>query len=161
MQLVGGELERRLEEILGAFCGKRSELIPILQRIQNEFGYLPEDALVKVSRFIGVPEAHVYGVASFYEQLRLRQLGKNIITICRGTSCYVCGSSKLIDEAKSVLGIDEGETTPDLKWTLETVTCLGMCAHAPCAIVNGKVYGKMTPEKLVSIIRAVEGGRRS
>lgn len=150
-------MKDKVDEVLSSFEGKREELIQILHRIQGELGYLPEEALLRVARFIGVPEAQVYGVASFYAHFRFKPSGKNIITICRGTACHVCGSLSVIEEVKRRLGIEEGDTTPDLKWTLETVACIGMCALAPCAIVNGKVIGRITPKKAADIIRMAGG----
>ncbi|MCS7252538.1 MAG: NADH-quinone oxidoreductase subunit NuoE [Armatimonadota bacterium] len=157
MELIEEKMEERVDRILSCFSGRREELIVILQRIQDEFGYLPEFALIRVAKFLGVPEAHVYGVASFYAQFRFKPMGKNVITVCRGTACHVRGSPMVIEEVKNRLGIEEGDTTPDLRWTLETVACIGMCALAPCVIVNGKVHGKVTPRRIAEIIKAVEG----
>ncbi|MFA4016290.1 MAG: hypothetical protein RUDDFDWM_001393 [Candidatus Fervidibacterota bacterium] len=150
-------MDEKLNEILSSFKGKQEELIPILQRIQAEVGYLPSDALLKVAEFVNLPEAHVYSVASFYEQFRLKPAGKNVCKICKSTVCQMHGASRLLEEAKKYLRIEEGNTTSDLKWTLETVECIGICAVAPCVIVNGRVFGRVTPQKLIQLLEAVEG----
>ena len=150
-------MDERLSEILSSFQGKQEELIPILQRIQAEFGYLPSEALLKVAEFVNIPEAHVYGVASFYERFRLKPVGKNVCKICKSAVCQMHGASRLLEEAKKHLRIEEGNTSPDLKWTLETTECVGMCAVAPCVVVNGRVFGKVTPQKLIQLLGAKEG----
>jgi NADH-quinone oxidoreductase subunit E len=151
-------MEKGLDELLNSYRGKAEELIPILQRIQAEFGYLPEEAILKVAEFLGIPEAHVYGVASFYDRFRLKPMGKNVCKICKSMACQMHGASRLIEEARKYLRIEEGDTAPDLNWTLETVECIGLCALAPCVVVNGHVVGRMTSEKLIRLLEAAERG---
>jgi len=137
-----------LSEILSAFEGAPGELIPILQKVQAELGYLSEEAMNKIAGFCRVAESKVFGIASFYAQFRFVPLGRTQIVACRGTACHVRGAPQILDEAKRQLGIEEGETTPDLEYSLETVACIGCCALAPCLVINGKVESKMTPKKV-------------
>ena len=141
-------MEYSLSKILSSYKGAQDELIPVLQKIQAEFGYLPEEAINKVAEFCRVAESKVFGIASFYAQFRFAPLGRTQITTCRGTACHVRGAPQILDEVKRQLGIEEGETTPDLEYSLETVACIGCCALAPCLVINGKVESKMTPKKV-------------
>lgn len=147
--------EELLTEILASCKGSRGELISILQEIQDNLGYLPEKLLLDVAKFIGIPESHVYSVASFYSQFRLLPLGRNRITICRGTACHIRGAPQILNEIGKTIGIKEGETTNDLEYTLETVACFGCCALAPCIRVNTDVYGEMKPEKVEELFHAM------
>jgi len=137
-----------LSEILSAYEGTPGELIPILQKVQAELGYLSEEAMNKIAEFCRVAESKVFGIASFYAQFRFVPLGRTQIVACRGTACHVRGAPQILDEVKRQLGIEEGKTTPDLKYSLETVACIGCCALAPCLVINGKVESKMTPKKV-------------
>ena len=143
-------MEDRLTEIVPS-RGKRGELIPILQRIQAEFGYLPEEAIVKVAESTGVAESRVFGVASFYAQFRFTPIGKNRIMVCRGTACHVKGAPRILEEIEKVLKIKEGETTKDLEYTLESVACIGCCGLAPCIMVNKEVHGRLTTKEISDI----------
>jgi len=150
-------MEERLNTVLSSFEGEKSELIPILQHVQGEFGYLPEKAMFEVAKFIGAPESRVYAVASFYAQFRFTPMGKHHIMMCRGTACHVRGAPRILDEVKRQLGIREGETTPDFEYTLETVACIGCCALAPCIMINKKVEAKMTPKRVAELFARGEG----
>jgi NADH-quinone oxidoreductase subunit E len=142
-----------LSRVLDTFSGEEEELIPILQDIQERFGYLPKEAMFDVSKFLGVPESRVYAVASFYAQFRFKPMGKNTVSVCRGTACHVKGAPRILDEFKRELGIDENETTEDQEYTLETVACLGCCALAPCATINDEVAANLTPKKVKSLFK--------
>jgi len=142
-----------LSRVLDTFRGEEEELIPILQDIQERFGYLPKEAMFDVSKFLGVPESRVYAVASFYAQFRFKPMGKNTVSVCRGTACHVKGAPRILDEFKRELGIDENETTEDQEYTLETVACLGCCALAPCATINDEVAANLTPKKVKSLFQ--------
>jgi NADH-quinone oxidoreductase subunit E len=131
-----------LAEVFDSYSGNEQELISILQDVQERFGYLPEEAMLEISRFLGIPESRVYAVASFYAQFRFTPMGKNIVMCCRGTACHVKGAPRILDEVKRELGIDEGETTEDLEYTLETVACIGCCALAPCLMIMERVMGR-------------------
>ena len=141
-------MEERLNAILSFHNRERAQLIPILQQVQSEFGCLPEEAMLEIARFVGIPESQVYGVASFYAQFRFTPMGKNRVMMCRGTACHVRGAPRILDEIKNVLAIKEGETTPDREYTLETVACIGCCALSPCMMINKEVYAKLTPAKV-------------
>ena len=144
-------MEEHLKAILSSYKGKRDELIPILQQVQTEFGYLPEQAMLEIAQFVGVPESQVYAVASFYAQFRFTPVGRNMVMVCRGTACHVRGARRILEEVERILGIKEGETTPDLKYTLETVACIGCCALSPCMMINKKVYARLTQARIRKI----------
>ena len=140
-----------LDAVFASFEGKRDELIPILQQVQEKFGYLPEDAMLAVARFTGVPESSVYAVATFYAQFRFTPIGRTHVTVCRGTSCHVRGAPRILEAIQKQLGIKEGETTPDLEYSLETVACIGACGLSPCIMTNKKVEAKLTPKKVAEL----------
>ena len=153
---TGNGIEYSLSKILSSYQRTQDELIPILQKIQAELGYLPEEAMNKVAEFCRVAESKVFGIASFYAQFRFVPLGRTQVTTCRGTACHVRGAPQILDEVKRQLGIKEGETTPDLEYSLETVACIGCCALAPCLVINGKVESKMTPKKVKELFTKKE-----
>ncbi len=144
-------MEEQLNAILSSYKKRRDSLIPILQQVQEAFGYLPEDAMLKVARAIGVPESRVYAVATFYTQFRFTPIGKNRVTICRGTACHVRGATRILEEVEQQLNIKEGETSEDLEYTLETAACIGCCALAPCIMINDDVEAKLTPKKVADL----------
>jgi NADH:ubiquinone oxidoreductase subunit E len=139
--------EELLEQILASYKGERNELVPILQEVQENLGYLPEEVMQEVAKFVGVPESHVYSVASFYAQFRTLPLGRRRVAVCRGTACHIRGAPQILNEIEEAIHLKEGETSEDLEYTLETVACIGCCALAPCIRVNKDVAGDMTPEK--------------
>ncbi len=141
-------MEGNLENILAHYDGKHFELIPILQDVQHEFGYLPEPEMQAVAQFIGLPESRIYGVATFFEQFKFTPQGKNQIVVCRGTACHVRGAKRILEEFEEKLNIMEGETTEDLEYTLGTAACIGCCALAPCVMINDDVEAKLTPKKV-------------
>lgn len=147
----GEMMEEQLNRLLSSYKGKKEELIPILQQVQTEFGYLPEEALVEIARFTGVPESRVYAVATFYAQFRFTPIGRNHVMVCRGTACHIRGASRILNEIEKQLGIKEGETTPDREYSLETVACIGACGLSPCIMINKKVEAKMTPKKVAEL----------
>jgi NADH-quinone oxidoreductase subunit E len=146
-------MEESLTPILSSYKGKRNELIPILQRVQVKFGYLSEEAMLKIAEFVGVPVSRVYAVASFYAQFRFTPIGRNRVMVCRGTACHVKGAPHILEEVKRQLDIAEGETTKDLEYTLETVACIGCCALAPCIMINDNVEAKMTSKKVIELFK--------
>lgn len=136
-----------------------SSLIAALQKTQKEFGYLPIDVLEGIAQYLGVPVSSIYGVATFYSQFRFTPLGKYVIKMCHGTACHVMGSSNIAQALEEDLGIKEGETTKDGLITLERVACLGCCSLAPTVMINDKVYGRMTHDKMRKIIRDIRRGK--
>ena len=141
-------MKERLEAVFRAFEGRRDELIPILQAVQKELGYLPEEAMLEIAEFTGVPESRVYAVATFYAQFRFTPIGRKHVMVCRGTSCHVRGAPRILEAVERQLGIKEGESSADLEYSLETVACIGACGLSPCIMTNSKVEAKMTPKKV-------------
>ena len=143
-------------KIAAEYSQQKWPLIPLVQRIQNEFGYIPPQSIPIIAESLGLFPSQVQGVVSFYEQLYTEPRGKNIVRVCRGTACHVRGGKTILKLAKQHLGIEEGQTTPDLEYTLETVACLGVCALAPNIVVNDRVYGRMNPKKVEHLFK--DGG---
>ena len=141
----------RLGAIFSSYEKRGDSLIPILQAVQEEFGYLPEEAMMGIAKAIGVPESRVYAVASFYAQFRFTPMGRNHVMVCRGTACHVRGAARILEEAERHLDIKEGETTEDLEYTLETVACIGCCGLAPTIVINDTTYGRLTPKDIGKI----------
>ena len=142
-----------LEEILGEYSGRPGTLIPILQKAQEIYGYLPKEVLEYIAEQGGVPLSQVYGVVTFYSQFYLHRRGKHIIKQCDGTACHVRGSGKIVEAAEKELGIKAGETSADYKYTFEVVYCLGSCGLSPVAVVDDTVHGNLAPEKMLQVIR--------
>lgn len=140
----------------GNFSGKPDELIAILQYFQTKDGFVSQDAVRQTAQYLKISEAQIYGVASFYAQFRFLEPGKNTIRICLGTACHVQAGQQLCEEVESALGISPGQTTSDHLFTFQQVACLGCCAQAPVVEINGKVYGKMTREKLRKVLKSYE-----
>jgi len=149
-------MEQSLSRILSSYRGDQGELIPILQKVQRELGYLSEEAMNRIAEFCRVAESKVFGIASFYAQFRFVPLGRTQIVACRGTACHVRGAPQVLAEVKRQLGIEEGETTSDLEYSLETIACIGCCALAPCLVINGKVESKMTPKRVKELFAKEE-----
>jgi NADH-quinone oxidoreductase subunit E len=131
-------------------------VIPILQAAQGVYGYLPPEVLQLVAGRLGIPLSRVYGVATFYSQFHLTPRGRHVIQQCDGTACHVRGASRIITSMERELGIKAGETTSDLKFTYEVVYCLGSCALAPTAMVDGHIAGRLAPDKMLSLIEKLD-----
>jgi NADH-quinone oxidoreductase subunit E len=142
-----------LNKIIEEYKGKPGSLIPILQKSQDIYGYLPPEVMNWISEKTGIPLSQIYGVATFYSQFYLVRRGKTIIRQCDGTACHVRGAAKIVDTIENQLGIHAGETTPDYKYTFEVVYCLGACGLAPVAVVDNKVVGRLVPEKMTQILK--------
>jgi len=133
-----------------------AKLIPILQEVQHEYRYLPEEVMTFVATSLGLSPAKVFGVASFYAHFALQPKGKYVVRLCDGTACHVKGSINILNALQKKLGLDEkNPTTPDMLFTVETVSCLGACGLAPAMVINDMVYGQVTPEKAVGLIDAI------
>ena len=128
------------------------DLIPILQKVQKQYGYLRKDILLEISRKTSIPASRIYGVATFYEQFYLEPRGRHIIRCCRGTACHVRGGQGVINSIARTLGIEQGQTTEDMKFTFETVACLGTCFLAPAMMINNDYYGHLTANKIKDIL---------
>jgi len=142
--------------ILRSFSKKKSELIPILQKVQGELGYLPREAMLEIAQFLKIPAIDVYSVVTFYNQFRLNPPGKHSIRVCLGTACHMKGGYITLDAWKRRLVIDVGQTTPDREFDLDTVACVGCCVMAPVTVVDDKPQGKAEPTKVDGILLAFE-----
>ena len=147
-----GGKDPKLEEILTKYEKDKSNLIQILNEVQEHYGYVPTKAQMAISEYLEIEMAEIYGVITFYSRFTLKPKGKYHIAICLGTACFVKGSEKLLDTAKEALKIKEGETTQDGKFSLEATRCIGACGLAPVFTVNDEVYGKATPELMKKVI---------
>ncbi|MGI6603472.1 MAG: NADH-quinone oxidoreductase subunit NuoE [Firmicutes bacterium] len=145
-----------LEEILARYAGQRGALIPVLQEVQAAYGYIFEDAIVRIAEALGIPATSVYGVATFYAQFHLKPRGRHVVRVCQGTACHVRGAAKILAAVEKELGIKPGETTEDLRFTIEPVACLGCCGLAPVMMVNDDTHGRLTPDKVAEILAAYE-----
>ncbi len=150
------EDREKLDEIILKHKDIPGALIPILHEAQNLYGYLPQEVLHHIAKGLNMPEAEVYGVATFYSQFSLTKKGKYRINVCLGTACYVKGAQDILDKFKLRLMIDVGECTDDGLFSLEACRCIGACGLAPVVTINGDVYGRMTPEKVDEILDKYE-----
>ncbi|MEW6001686.1 MAG: NAD(P)H-dependent oxidoreductase subunit E [Nitrospirota bacterium] len=150
------------ESILAAYKNKEGSIISLLQDVQETFGFIPEEAVDWFSKKLDIPASRFYGIATFYAQFHLKPRGKNIITACCGTACHVKGSERLINRLLIELEIPPDEnTTNDRRFTVEKVACVGTCGMAPVVIINKKVYGKMTADKLVKEVKTLESKKKT
>jgi NADH-quinone oxidoreductase subunit E len=147
----------KITDILAKYATSRGSLIPILQDIQEKFGYLSEEAMAELERLMGISANEIYGVATFYTQFRFSPPGQHTIRSCQGTACHVRGGHQLLQELQQHLGITAGQTTEDGKFDLERVACLGCCALAPVVSVDGKVHAQITSKKIPSILSQYAG----
>ena len=131
-----------------------SNLIGVLQQVQDRFGFLPAEALRRIGRRMRIPLSRIYGVVSFYAQFYTEPHGRHTVRCCRGTACHVKGAGRVLDAVQRELGVGEGETTPDLAFYLETVACLGTCFLAPAMMIDNLYFGRLTPQRIQSILRS-------
>ncbi len=163
MELLEGEREEIISEV-GKITEKhqpeREKLLPILQEVQGRLGYLPVLAQEKIAKFLSIPAIDVYGMATFYNQFRLNPPGDHQIKVCMGTACYMVGGQIAMDSFERRLEIQEGETTPDRKFSLERVACVGCCTLAPVVVVDELVEGHVTPTRVDGLLLAYDGEDR-
>jgi NADH:ubiquinone oxidoreductase subunit E len=145
-----------LEKILTRYKGKEGVIIPILQEIQNAYGFLPKEILAITSKKTKIPISHLYGVATFYAQFHLTRRGRHLIRICDGTACHVRGSTRIVQAIENAFDLEAGESSPDFKYTLEIVYCVGSCGLAPVALVGDKVFAQTKPESFVRTLKKLE-----
>ena len=150
----------QLGKILWVFEGKKGALIPILQRVQEEFGYLPQEALAEIATFLKLPPSHVFSVATFYAHFYLTRRGDHLVRVCQGTACHVRGASDILETAQHCLGIKTGQTTADYNYSLERVACLGSCALAPLMVVDDTLYPQITTTKVVEILKNTKDAQK-
>ena len=144
-----------LNPLIEKYKNKKGNLIPLLQGAQDIFGYIPRVAFDKLAVETGIPLSEMYGVATFYAQFRLKPVGKHIVKVCHGTACHVQNAKAISTSLKEVLKIEDGGTTEDGLFTLESVACLGCCSLAPVLMVAGETYGKLTGAQAVKIVRNI------
>lgn len=154
-KITEGKL-KQIYDLVDSRSQQKWSLIPLLESIQQDFGYIPPEAIPYISKSLGLFPSQVQGVITFYTQLYTEPRGKKIVRVCRGTACHVRGGKTILKLVKEQLGIEEGQTTADLEYTLETVACIGVCALAPNITVGNQVYGNMNPKKVETIF-----GRKS
>lgn len=142
----------QLMELLGDYRDYDGALIPVLQGAQEIYGYLPGEVLEQISEGLEIPSSEVFGVVTFYSQFHLKPRGRNIIRVCLGTACHVRGGSKIFNGLKDILGVDNGGTTEDLRFTLESVACIGACGLAPVIMINDDTHGRLENDGLEKIL---------
>ena len=147
----------KVKQIVDEYSQQRWALIPLLQRIQNEVGFIPPQSIPIIAKGLGLFPSQVQGVISFYEQLYTEPRGRQVVRVCRGTACHVRGGKTILKLVKQHLNLEEGETSTDLEYTMETVACIGVCALAPNIVINDRVYGQMNPKKVDQLFK--ESGR--
>lgn len=143
----------RLKSVISSHSGQRWSLIPLVQKVQEEFGYIPEESVPLIAQALKLFPSQVQGVISFYAQLYTKPRGRKVVRVCRGTACHVRGGKTVLKLVKQTLGIEEGETTPDMEYTLETVACIGVCALAPNIVIGDRVFGHMNPKKVEYLLK--------
>ena len=146
-------MEAKVKEVLNKYENDRGQLISILQDIQAEYQYLPREALELVSHSLDIPVTRVYSVATFFRSFTLVPRGEHLVHVCTGTACHVRGAVRILEEMEKQLGIPQGKTTKDGKFTLETVNCVGACALGPIALVDGEYAGQMKPDKVKTLLQ--------
>ena len=153
-------MEDHLADLLKPYKGQKGVTIQVLQKTQEQLGYLPREAIKKISRTLRISPSEIFGVISFYSQFRTTPRGKHVVRVCRGTACHVRGGGAVLDQVKRELGIEENETTPDLEYTTETVACIGACGLAPNMVVNKKTHGRLTVKKVYKILGHIHSKKK-
>jgi len=142
------------------YAGENGVLIPALQRVQTQDGYISRERIDEIHRRTGIPLAHIFGVATFYAQFRLRPVGKHIIRVCHGTACHVSGANSISKSLQDLLKVADGDTTPDRLFTLETVSCVGCCSLAPVIMIDRFTHGNLKPAELKKILKPYRDGEQ-
>ncbi|MEG6615300.1 NADH-quinone oxidoreductase subunit NuoE [Peptococcaceae bacterium 1198_IL3148] len=143
---------KALKAALDKYKDSQGALIPLLQEAQDIYGYLPQNVMEQIAKALRIPLSKVYGVTTFYAQFHLKPRGRHVIRVCTGTACHVQGADKVLKGIEEALGIKNGETTDDLRYTLETVACLGACGLAPAMMVNEDTYGRLTSARAIAVL---------
>jgi NADH-quinone oxidoreductase subunit E len=146
----------KIHAIIDKYQGDKGQLVSILQDIQTEYRYLPKEALDEVVILLGVPASQVYSVATFFKAFSLTPRGRHVIKVCLGTACHVRGAAKVVEKMEIDLGVKRTETTPDLKYTLETVNCVGCCALGPMVMIDEKYHGQISSDKVSPLLAKYE-----
>ena len=148
---MDNDFKHKTDCIIAKLGNDREKLITILQEVQQEFGYLPEEAMQQVADSLSMSASTIYSVATFYTQFKFVPSGKKICRVCRGTACHVRGGARILREVEKKLGVKPGETTEDMEYTLETVACIGACALAPTLTIDNETHGQMTTKKVAEV----------
>jgi len=144
----------KIESVIDSYMDKKEQLISLLQDIQAEYNYIPQDVMVKINHKLDIPLSQVFGVATFFRAFSLKPRGRHLVTVCLGTACHVRRGQRLVDKVERDYGVKPGDTTEDMRFTLETVNCLGCCALGPVVVVDGKYESQISPDKLDRVLRA-------
>ncbi|MEG0872405.1 MAG: NADH-quinone oxidoreductase subunit NuoE [Clostridia bacterium] len=152
----GCNIDDKLVEIAKKYENVEGGIIGALHEVQNNYGYISTVSQKYLSKTLNIPMSDIYGIITFYSRFTLKPKGKYNIQVCLGTACYVKGAQSILEKLKKELNIQEGQTTPNGKFSLEAVRCIGACGLAPAIVVNGEVYGKMTEEKVCPLIKKYE-----
>ena len=155
-ECIEKKIKEEMKEILEVYKVDKENLIPILNDVQEKYGYIPKLAQLEISNYLGVPMAEIYGVITFYSRFTLEPKGKYNISVCLGTACFVKGSQSILDRLKDRLKIEEGKTTEDGKFSIDTTRCVGACGIAPVFTVNDEVYGHATVKKLDEVLKKIK-----
>lgn len=150
-------LDMNGKDVIQKYPKEQRYTLAILQDIQRKYRYIPRESLESLAEYLETPVSRLYGMATFYKALSLTPKGENIITVCDGTACHVAGSMVVLDELEKILGIKPGGTTEDLKFSINTVNCIGCCAIAPVMMINDKYYGNLTPKMIKEILDEYRG----
>jgi len=160
MSKTASVVDKKMEE-LGAYMRQfvnmpraESALISILHKAQSLYGYVSREVMDEISQTMNIPTAHIWGVATFYHYFNLSPIGKHTIAVCLGTACYIKGAGEILETLKSELKVDIGSTTEDKMFTLQEARCLGACGLAPVIMIDGKIYGSLTPKKVLEILQS-------
>ena len=155
-ECIENKIKKEVQEIMTPYKEEKDNLIPILNEIQEKYGYIPKTAQLEVSKYLNIPMAEIFGVITFYSRFTLEPKGKYNIAVCLGTACFVKGSQAILDRLKERLKLEEGKTSEDGKFSIDTTRCVGACGIAPVFTVNGEVYGHATVKKLDEVLKQLE-----
>lgn len=155
-ECIENKIKQEVKEILEVYKPEKENLIQILNDVQEKYGYIPKTAQLEISEYLNVPMAEIYGVITFYSRFTLEPKGKYNISVCLGTACFVKGSQKILDRLKDRLNLEEGKTSEDGKFSIDTTRCVGACGIAPVFTVNDEVYGRATVKKLDEVLNELE-----
>lgn len=144
---------RKLDKVIEKYRGHHGALIPVLQEAQEVLGYLSPATLERIAQGLNLPASQVYGVATFYTQFRLKPVGRHLIRVCHGTACHVAGANSITEALEQELGVKDGQTTDDGKFTLESVACLGCCSLAPVMMIDNETYGRLSKESATKALK--------
>ena len=148
--------QKKIDHIVEKYAGEEGVLIQLLLDVQKELNWVPKEAIQRISERLQVPLSQIYRVTSFYKSMSLKPKGRHLVSVCLGTACQVRDGPRVMDRIREILGVNPGETTPDMQFTLERVNCLGCCALGPVMVVNGEYYGKMMPAKAEEILKSYD-----